>query len=155
MTHTSKDPQNIRDLLSDFGDSGLRKLVRHAQRFRSADKIVKQFLPAHLHGHCQVAHLDTSQLTLTVDSAAWLTQLRYAQQTLLQQLKKQPQFIHLQTIQLRVMPLPPQIPFKETQGLVSSSRRLSNNTKELIKTSADSISHPALKKALLKLIRGN
>lgn len=151
MMSTPKDPQNIRNLLSDFGDNCLRKIVRHAQRFQSADKIVKQFLPVKLHAHCQVAYLDPSQLTLAVDSAAWLTHLRYAQQTLLRQLKQQPQFVNLQTIQLRILPLPPSSPVKIPATIVPP-QPLSVSTKELIKSSADSVTHPELKKALLKLI---
>ncbi len=147
---TLKDPQNISHLLSDFGDSSLRRIVRHAQRFQAADKIVKQFLPANLHAHCQVVHLDPSQLTLAVDSAAWLTHIRYAQQNLLHQLKKQPQFVNLQNIQLKISPIPP-ISLKKPEPLLPS-RQLSDNTKEIIRANAEAVAHPELRKALLKLI---
>jgi hypothetical protein len=145
---SSPDPQKIHNLLSDYGDSGLRKIVRQTQRLQAADSIVKKCLPENLRDHCQVADISATQLTLVVHSAAWLTPLRYGQQALLQQLKKHPQFNYLQTIQLRIQPIQNNSPKTEKPA---APRLLSTATKELIKSTAETITHPELKKALLKL----
>jgi hypothetical protein len=143
-----KDPIGLKTLLQDYGDSSLRRIVRQAQRLLAIDKIFKEYLPENLRVHCQVAQVSATELTIFVDSAAWLTQLRYCKQPLLLQLKKNPQCAYVQNLQYRIQPAQ-NLPAEVTPALKPKS--LSEENKNLLKETAESISHPRLKKALLKL----
>ena len=99
-----KDPVAMDNLLRDYGDSGLRKIVRQAQRLLAMNQILEQCLPENLRPHCQVGQMNATELTILVDSAAWLTHLRFFKPALIQQLKKHPQCAYLKDIQFRIQP---------------------------------------------------
>lgn len=147
-----KDPQLVTHLIKDFGDSGLRKIVRQAQRLAAIDRILKNTLPEGLKAHCQASQTNISELTILVDSAAWLTHLRYIKSQLLQQLKKHPQFNYLQDIRFRIDPLAQLTP-NISKNITHKSGVLSTQNKELVKSLADSIENGDLRAALLNLIR--
>lgn len=146
----AKDPQTMDNLLRDYGDSGLRRIVRQAQRLGVIDKIVKQCLPETLRSHCHAAQMTATHLTLLVDSAAWLTQLRYLKPQLLQDLRKNPQCGYLQDIQCRIQPVQW---IEENSEKRPKGQTLSAGNKELLQSAAETISNPLLKTALLKLSR--
>lgn len=148
MMIDEKDPKNIRNLLRDHGESSLRGIVRQVHRLQIIDKILKPCLPENLRPHCYAAKMTATHLTVLVDSAAWLTHLRYCKPQLLQQLKKNPQCAYLQDIQFRIQPLQT-IEVKTTDP--APHKPLSAENKELLQTAAEGISNPLLKKALLKL----
>ncbi len=143
-----KDPKNIGNLLRDHGESSLRGIVRQVQRLQVIDKILKPCLPENLRPHCHAARMTATHLTILVDSAAWLTHLRYCKQQLLQQLKKNPQCAYLQDLQFRIQPLKA----VEVKTQDPAPRiLLSAENKELLQSAAEEVSNPLLKKALLKL----
>lgn len=147
-----KDPQNVNGLLQDFGDSGLRKIVRQAQRLAAMDRIMAACLPPNLAPHCHTAQVTATELILMIDSAAWMTHLRYIKPQLLQQLKKHPQCAYLQEIQLRIQP-GQTLPDKTDPTPIP--KKISADTCELLRTTAESVENPLLKKALIKLASGN
>jgi hypothetical protein len=143
-----KDPKNIRNLLRDHGESSLRGIVRKVQRWQVIDNILKPCLPENLRPHCYAAGMTATHLTVLVDSAAWLTHLRYCKPQLLQQLKKNPQCAYLQDLQFRIQPLPT-VEVKTPEPMPRKS--LSAENRELLQSAAEGVSNPLLKKALLKL----
>lgn len=146
MKHS--DPKGMNTLLADYGDSSLRKIVRHAERLLGIEQILYQYLPETLKPHCHIGQSTVTQLTVFVDSAAWLMQLRYLKPQLLRQLKTHPQCAYLQDIQWRIQPVSSSTDKAEPKPI---ARILSAETKSLLKSIANSISNPALKKSLLKL----
>lgn len=145
---TIVDPKAVNNLLRDYGGSDLRKIVRQAQRLLSMDQIVAPFLPQNLRSHCQTAQITATSLTLIVDSAAWLTHLRYLKPQLLEQLKSQPQCVHLKEIIFRIQPTQNAGPEKVAPP---KPRKLSTDNKELLRSTASIVNDPLLKKALEKL----
>ncbi len=142
-----KDPQAMGKLLQDYGDSGLRKIVRQAQRLSLADKLLKECLPENLRLYCRVAKLSATELNIQVDGAAWLTHLRYLKPQLLKQLRQYPQFAYLTGLEFNIQPaqkLEKTLPLK-------TLRILSQESKELLIHTAEAVNNPLLKKALLKL----
>ncbi len=84
---TSPDPQPLCNLLQDRGDSPLRKIIRHSQRLLAIDKLLGECLPQELFSHCRTVQASVLELTIAVDSAVWLTHLRYLKPRLIAALK--------------------------------------------------------------------
>lgn len=144
-----QDPKALTSLLQDYGSAdGLRKIVRQAQRLLATDQIIAAFLPENLQSHCQTAQVTATAITIIVDSAAWLTHLRYLKPQLLQQLKTQPQCVNLKDIIFRIQP---QQMVEAVKIPPTHSHRLSADSKELLRSTAEAIHHRELKTALLKL----
>lgn len=144
------DPQKMQRLLDDQGDGGLRKIIRQAYRLTAMNRIVQNYLPENCKPHCRVAQITPLELTLAVDSAAWLMPLRYIKSQLIQQLRQHPQCAYLRDIQYRI--LPAQI--VEEKIPLTTPRALSAETKALLNMTADSVKDPSLKRALRKLSLG-
>lgn len=147
-----KDPQKLALLLKDYGDSGLRKIVRHTQRLSALNQILAQCLPENLRAHCQVGQFSVTEITILVESAAWLTHLRYLKSQILQSLKKQPQCNYLQEVHFRIK-LSELI--KEQSQVKQISQKMSADNKELLQNVAETVENLALKAALLRLAKGN
>lgn len=143
----AQDPKKMHNLLDDRGDSGLRKIVRQAQKLAAMNRIVQTYLPENCQPHCRVAQISPLELILAVDSAAWLMPLRYIKAQLIQQLRQHPQFAYLRDIQYRI--LPTQIIEEKTTTL--QPQTLSPENKKLLQMTAAAIQHPLLKRALTKL----
>ena len=143
---TEKDPKKMQNLL-DQDDSGLRKIVRQAQRLSAVNRIVQTCLPENCRPHCRVAQITPSELTLAVASAAWLMPLRYVKSQLIQQLRQHPQCAYLRDIQFRI--LPTQIIEEKTTPPELGT--LSPENQELLQMTAENVSHPLLKRSLKKL----
>jgi hypothetical protein len=144
----SKDPQAINSLLQDNEKSGLQKIIRHTKRLSAVNQILQACLPEKLKDHCQVSEFKTTELTILVDAAAWLMQIRFIKSTLVSQLKRHPQCAYLQEINLKVFPhsLKPQQPEQNLHPIP-----ISPQTRNLLQNTAESIENPLLKRALLKL----
>ncbi|MBS0351020.1 MAG: DUF721 domain-containing protein [Proteobacteria bacterium] len=144
-----KDPLSLSTLFQDNEKSELQKIIRHTKRLSAVNHIVQACLPEKLKDHCQVSEFKTTELTILVDGAAWLMQIRFIKPALLNQLKKNPQCAYLQEINLKVFPnyLKLQSPEPHLHPTI-----LSSQTRHLLQITAESIEHPLLKRALLKLI---
>jgi len=143
-----RDPKSVHTLLQDKGGSDLRKIIRQAQRLLSMNTMLDNYLPDELKSHCQVAQITPTTWTLIVDSAAWLTHLRYLKPELLRQLKKHPQCAHLKELQYRIQPAQ-RLP--EKKEAINIPRQLSAEAKHAINQTAEDVSNPLLKRALKKL----
>lgn len=145
---TQKDPMAMDNLLRDYGDSGLRKIVRQAKRLLLINQILKECLPENLRTHCQATQMTATEFTILVDGAAWLTHLRYFKPQLLERLRKYPQCAYLKEVQYRIQPVER---VRENIEEEKTVRVLSLENKELLKNTAETVSHPLLKAALFKL----
>ena len=146
---TSPDPQPLCNLLQDRGDSPLRKIIRHSQRLLAIDKLLGECLPQELFSHCRTVQASVLELTIAVDSAVWLTHLRYLKPRLLAALKTHPQCFYLKDLQFRIQSFVNEMPIPAEKKLKPKS--LSQETRELLQHTADSVDDPVLKEALRKL----
>jgi len=117
-----------------------------AERARLLDRLtteVRRLLPE-VGAHCRVANLRGSELVVQVDSPAWATRLRYQGKALVGQLQRRG-FPELKTVQVRVAPQgrPPSPPRRRA--------RLSASSGELLRQTAASVDHEALRIALERL----
>lgn len=139
----SSDPHPIEKVLQD--DTLLKTLCKKAKQIQCANSILAQFLPMALHQHCSVANFQNAALVLHTDNAAWATQLRYQQASLTKAFQQNSQFTHIQTVKICV-----RIPELPTQK-IHRPAHMTLEVGELIKNAAASVTHPALKEALLRL----
>lgn len=126
----------------------LNRLVHHCSRLQSLTRLIREFLPAPLNQHCQVANISDQQLILIADSSAWATMLYYQTNQLLDYLKQQPGLEHISNIRTRT-----RSPYHKSADVNPSPDRLPQYSAVLIHELADSMSNPTLKKALQRLAR--
>lgn len=142
-----RTPKHVNKFLSGSSDN-LHQLVSHCSQLQHLTRLVREFLPSPLNQHCHAANVRNQQLILHADSSAWATMLHYQTPALLEHLRRQPGLEYISNIRTRTMPH-----YQRKSGITPSSFGLSDSTAALIGSLADSMSNPALKEALLRLVR--
>ena len=140
-------PRHVNKLLSASSDH-LHRLVDHCSQLQRLTRLAREFLPSPLNQHCQVANIRDQQLILHADSSVWATMLHYQAPALLEYLNQQPGLEHISNIRTRTFPN-----YQKSSDNNPSPSRLPRSTAALIGNLADSMSNPALKKALQRLAR--
>lgn len=110
------------------------------------DIIVHELLPAPLNDHCRVLTIRDKNLVLAADSPVWAARLRFHTHQLLQQLSRH-RAVKLGTVRIRVRPPDKQAVPDRRQP----PRRLLASSSTALKQTAQAISDPELKTALLRL----
>ncbi|PCI36822.1 MAG: hypothetical protein COB50_04260 [Thiotrichales bacterium] len=127
----------------------LAKLCMHIDKINKLNTAVLGLLDRELAEHCIVGNINNNIMTLVTDSSAWNHRLRFITGDLLSQLRKNPKWSFISSIQVKVSiedaaPLvinkPPADPIK-----VSSAGA------ECLIAAAEIIQHEELKKALIRL----
>jgi len=149
-----------------------KKLARYTQ-------LLRNILPIECHGHVQVANIRNHSLMLMTDSPVWTTRLRQLSPQILQFIRENSQnvdqkasttkdneVIHHVQISTRYHTAASNtgtnntptangdslsISGEKTAGTSRVKLEISGSTAELLTQSADSIEHPQLKAALLKI----
>ncbi len=145
---TMQSPKHVIQLLTG-PSSTLHQLVDRCSQLQRLTRLVRDFLPAPLNQHCQAANIRDQQLVMHTDSSTWATLLHYQSSELLHFLRQQPGLEYISNIRTRICPRPQETP--AIDAMDSSSSNLSGSTATLIGNLADSMSNPALKKALQRL----
>ena len=99
----SKDLKSIRNILSGQG-SQLARLLEQAHQLEALNRAVISLLPANLKDHCRVATIRNQLLIVLVDSSAWATRARFAQNEILAKIRRIPEYQALTQIEFRVSP---------------------------------------------------
>jgi hypothetical protein len=120
-------------------------ILERARQLSRLDQAVLQLLPAELGQHCKVLNLRNKTLILATPSPAWAGRLRFAVPDLLKQLKRQLS-LDMRAIELRVQP-----ESAENQSTKRPSLQLSLSSATLLAQTAQSVNHPPLQEALLRL----
>jgi hypothetical protein len=149
-----------------------KKLARYTQ-------LLRNILPIECHNHVQVANIRNHSLMLMTDSPVWTTRLRQLSPQILQFIRENTQDVdqrastkkdnelihHVQistryhtaasnTAENKITPANGEtlsIAGDKPAGTSRAKLEISDNTAELLTQSADSIEHPQLKAALLKI----
>lgn len=141
------DSSSITTLLTNK-DSALCRLSDRARYLATLDRAVRSQLPASIADHCRVANLRDNILVLQVDGTVWATKLRYQLPQILADLQCLPDLKGLDSVRVRVAP--PQT----LQAPPPMARpRLSEQSAELLRQTADSTPDPDLAAALRRLAR--
>ncbi len=123
----------------------LPRLLDHSRALAQLDQALRKALPEPLNEHCHVINLRGQTLTLAADSPAWATRLRYQSRTVLQHLTRL-QSVTVRTIQVRIAPEQP-----TKQKKPKRHAHLSATNAQLLQQTANSLSDPRLRAALLKV----
>ncbi len=140
----TSDPRGMAAVLRN--ERGLKAIRLKTAQIQLAQDILTQILPTKILGHCFVGHVDDKTLTIFSDSAVWATQLRYQQGEMVSAFRQHTGFRALNRIKIKIKP-PTNKPPKRLKQAISLSSKVSR----LLQSTAATIRHPSLKKALLKL----
>jgi hypothetical protein len=128
----------------------LSRVMQQVNRLQALNDAVKRLLPRDLGAHIQVANLDKGRLILEVDSNSWASILHYQKSDLLQQLRGNPEFAGLISIEHRVNPALKFAP-KSVRSLRPPVKLSINNLKMLTELAANT-KDTKLRDSLLQLI---
>lgn len=129
-------------------DNNISFYYQKAQRLIQLNQKWRQQMDADLVAHVRIANIKDDCLVLEVNNSAWASRLHYQSSELLQHLSGWLGLEHITKIKWYIQPL------SETRAPDQLQRTppiLSSPNKQLVSSLADSVRHPALKEALLKL----
>ncbi|MEO5702933.1 MAG: DUF721 domain-containing protein [Gammaproteobacteria bacterium] len=135
----------VRKLLADGGEE-LRRLLARAESLQRASQVLRAHLDAPLAQHCQVANIKDGSVVIHADSPAWAAKLRFHVAGMLEKFNKSHSFGTVRAIRIKVSPLSEARPSARAERLV-----LSQQAAAVLKSAADAVVDPELKKVLLKL----
>jgi hypothetical protein len=140
-------PRAITELLADHFTGPLELTIQRGKKIQQLSLLIQNTLDPEMAAHCQLLNLRNSSLIMACDSTAWATRLRYQVPTLLQALQ-QSGLSGVADIQIRVSPAvqPPQQRAKKRAVL-------STDAAYCIQQCAQSVTDPALSRALQQLAR--
>lgn len=137
-------PTPISRLLAN-PSSGLSRLLLRLDVHQRLLRQVQESLPHSLSGHCLAVTLRDARLTVFADSSAWSTRLRY-HIPIVQEKLAQDHGPSISEIKLRVLP--------RSQPPISTghpAQRLSQQSAQVIRTTAANTDDPELRAALFRL----
>jgi len=132
------------------------KFIIQAKKLAGYKQLLRSVLPAECLDHVEVANIRDQNLMLITDSPVWTTRLRQLSPQILQFIRENTpdgdrrQIIHHIQISTRYHPSNG----SQQQSLNKKDRpklQISDKTATLLSQSAESIDHPQLKSALLKV----
>lgn len=125
----------------------LQRITQRCHVLKQIDKILQQTIPSPLNEHCHIANLRHTTLVMHVDSSLWASQLRYLLPNLMEQWQQETNLPEIEKVEIKV------------RFIHQPTRRythhpiLSEQSESLLRDTAEQVSHPKLKSALLKLAR--
>ena len=122
----------------------VERLGQQGAALEAATRIVRDTLPAALRAHVVGCAIKPDALIVFVDQSEWATHFRFLEAEILSAFKKQPEF-RVGRVQCRVLP---------RQAERDSTREISpmsDNTRDLLEQTADTISDRQLADALRRL----
>ncbi|MFO1258447.1 MAG: DciA family protein [Gammaproteobacteria bacterium] len=94
-------PHHVLDLLQS-PQCDLASILQTVQAIQELSHWIQTRLPEAIRPHCQVGLYQKGILTLVASSPAWATQLRFLSGELLQNLRQEPRWISIRSIQVKV-----------------------------------------------------
>ncbi len=148
--------QSLNEIISGT-NSSLHELHKQAANLQQLQQQVSQLLPKQIASHCRVTKWQQGKLTIGIDNAAYITQLRYTSNALRDALRSLPAFANLSHIEFKVIPTL----FDSTTTTaptvsIPNKRTLSCKSTQLLKTVAQQLKNnpntAPLHAALTKLV---
>jgi hypothetical protein len=91
------------------------------------------------------------RLSLRADTSAWASRLRHSQAEIMDELRNDPYFHDLRELYVRVLPERAHTPNEKKRQSITLPSRIPDNAASLIKSVADDILDPALRRSLIRL----
>ncbi|WP_455203998.1 DUF721 domain-containing protein [Kaarinaea lacus] len=127
--------------------SGLQTLLERAEALNQIRQRLQQILPAPVDQHVHLANIRDNSAVIIADSAVWLTKARYLAPDILGFLRQEAGLEQLQKVLFKVEP-----PVTAPQA-IESKPKISDNTAELLVSTAKIVADPKLKASLINLSR--
>jgi hypothetical protein len=137
------------DFLQNSSTLGLRDIVEKVNKIRQLNEAVQEYLEDRLKPHCRVMNYRQNKVIIAVDNATWGTLLRFQLPDLLRNLRQNPRFAAVASIDYHIRP--PEKNFISPTPVIE--RFVSSTCVKNITDAAASIQDPALKATLLKFAR--
>lgn len=136
----------VRDLLARPG-TPFAQAVHHSRYVRGVAAAVSGALTPALRDHCRLANVRRDCLVLQVDSPSWATRLRFELPGLLASLRGRQQLqVSHATVRVRAVE-------HGESGQAPGAAKISPTAAACLQATAQSIAHPDLRSALLRLAR--
>lgn len=153
-SHQTKFEQSIQNLLHPIDEnSPLSALLDKAKDLELLSQEVRSSLPSDL-AHGKVAGFEKGILTLIFESASYATRCRFCVPQLMTQLRQNPKWCGLRSVQIKVAFLEPvyqpQVEIEKPMVLT-----ISEKTADLLKNCADQIEDKGLKDILERMSKHN
>jgi len=120
-------------------------VLERARKLSRLERAVLQLLPAEIAAHCKVLNLKNEILVLATPTPAWAGRLRFVVPDLTKQLKCQ------LGLEIRHVELKIHLEGLEIQSVAKARPHMSLRSATLLAQTAESVSHPPLQEALLRL----
>ena len=130
--------------LEALAGSGLANVVERAKWLAALDPLLRQSLPATLADQCKLANVDDKHLVFLVSAPVWKAKLRLHADALLGAAAAAG--LKARTLVVKVVPPEPAIP-----AGTGSSKPLSEEVRDSLRATAQSVSDPELRAQLLRL----
>mgnify|MGYP001611030550 FL=1 len=101
--------------------------------------------------HCFPVSYEKGRLSLRADTSAWASRLRHSQADIMNDLRADPYFQDLQELYVRVLPERARAQNEKKREAIVLPSRIPDNAAHLIKSVADDIVDPALRRSLIRL----
>lgn len=125
----------------------VKQLTENARNLDELNHILEQFMPEKLVQFCHLKSYVNGALTLEAISGAAATQLRFLQPQLASKLKTHPKFSALQSINVKVASQKPKL----ERGYTRQANPVSEQNREMIRDTADTLHDPDLASSMRKL----
>lgn len=141
-------PRAITELLADNFSGPVEQAIQRSKSLQRLSRSIQGLLDPDMATHCRLLNLRNSSAIMACDSTVWATRLRYHVPALLQALQQHIGLKDIVDIQIRVNPVVHTAPQQKKQRLTISS-----DAAYCIEQCAQSVTDPALSRALLQLAR--
>lgn len=94
------DPKKLEDVMMQ---SNINNILKKASHLESLNNLLYEQLSAQLSLHCNVMNIEAGIITIGVDDAVWITQLRFEEIDILQAFRRRPGMQDLQSVKYKVM----------------------------------------------------
>ncbi|MCR4345892.1 MAG: DUF721 domain-containing protein [Sulfuricaulis sp.] len=94
---------------------------------------------------------DSGRLSLRADTSAWASRLRHSQAEIMDELRHDPYFHDLRELYVRVLPERARAQGEKKRQSITLPSRIPDSAAHLIKSVADDILDPALRRSLIRL----
>lgn len=126
----------------------LKPLIEQALKIHQVNLALQPLLPEAFRGKVQVATIKSGSVVLDVPNASMLTVLRYQGSDILSQLRQLPGLAGLASVKFRIAP--PTVE-RKIEAPAPETKRISEETAALLRSTADKLEDENLKAALLSL----
>ncbi|OGT98734.1 MAG: hypothetical protein A2298_04880 [Gammaproteobacteria bacterium RIFOXYB2_FULL_38_6] len=135
-----------------LNQQSLQFIVQKAKRIYALNQKIQDFLPTELASHCWIINYSDDVITIGIDEAEWIASLKNNEQDLLEKLRFHANLAQVKKVQCIVRP----VHFKEANAADEKSAApllFPKQHRSLLQAIAEAVTDPALKKALLNLVR--